>query len=141
MVVEIERVELSGMDVKRFQNNGDRSLGVRIDQNSVITRMQHLDDDRGVLSFRFSIDYSSLGYIHIEGDMFFRQGAHDLIDRWLADGRIDVTNASLIHNAAVSSCLTTALILSREVKLPPPFPLPRVSLQQPPPPSSGVEVA
>jgi len=140
-VVEIERVELTGVDAKRYQKKADRSLGIRIDQNSIITRMQHLEDDRGVLSFRFTIEYASIGYIHIEGDMYFRNGAHALIDAWQMNGRIEAVDAGLIHNASVSSCLTTALILSREVKLPPPFPLPRVDLKPPPPPSSGVEVA
>lgn len=141
MVVEIERVDLTGMDAKRFHKNNDKSLSIRIDQNSIITRMLPLEDDRALLSFRFTIGYSSLGYINIEGDMVFSNGAHQLVDRWMECGQIDVVDANLIHNAAVSACLTTALILSREIKLPPPFPLPRVNLQQPPPPSSGVEVA
>jgi len=141
MVVEIERVDLTGMDAKRFHKNNDKSLSIRIDQNSIITRMLPLEDDRALLSFRFTIAYSSLGYINIEGDMVFSNGAHKLVERWTECGQIDVVDANLIHNSAVSACLTTALILSREIKLPPPFPLPRVNLQQPPPPSSGVEVA
>ena len=140
MVVEIERVDLTGIDAKRFQKNNDRLLSVRIDQNNIITRMILLEDDRALLSFRFTINYSSFGYINIEGDMVFSNGAQALVERWTECGQIDVADATLIHNAAVSACLTTALILSREVKLPPPFPLPQVSLSQPPPPSSGVEV-
>lgn len=141
MTLEIERVDLTAMEAKRFQVGNGRAQGIRIDQSSVIVRMQHLEDDRGMLSFRFSIDYSNLGFINIEGDMYFCNGAHAVIDQWLDSGRIEAPYATMVHNAAVSACLTTALILSREVKLPPPFPLPRVNLQEPPPPSSGVEVA
>jgi hypothetical protein len=38
--------------------------------------------------------------------------------------------ANLVHNTIVSNCIPTALLVARDIRLPPPFPLPRVNIQK-----------
>ncbi len=38
--------------------------------------------------------------------------------------------ANLVHNAIVSNCIPTALLIARDIRLPPPFPMPRINVQK-----------
>ena len=38
--------------------------------------------------------------------------------------------ANVVHNTIVSNCLPTALLVARDIKLPPPFPLPHITVQK-----------
>ncbi len=137
--LEITRLEMTGLEAKRFQRIGDRAANVRIDQNSSITQLTALSDSEGSAAFRFCVNYSGLGYLNIEGEMLFRGPAEEMASCWIEKGQIPSGEANVIHSAIVSSCMVSAVLLAREAKLPPPFPMPRVNVKRPPPP--GPEVA
>ena len=51
--------------------------------------------------------------------------------------------ANEIHTTIMSVCIPEAVVIARDLRLPPPIPLPQVSVPGQPPPSkhSGMEVA
>ncbi len=137
--VEITRFEITGLDAKRFQRMGGGSADVRIDQNSAITQVTALSETEGAVAFRFCVSYSGMGYVNIEGELLFRGPAQEVATSWMERGQIPSEEANAIHSSIVSSCMVSAVLVAREAKLPPPFPLPRVNVKRPPPP--GPEVA
>ena len=137
--VEISKFEVSGLDAKRFQGMGERPGNIRIDQNSSITQVTPLSEGEGQVAFRFCVNYSGLGYINITGEMLFSGPAHEIASSWVEKGNIPPETANTFHSAIVSSCMVAAVLIAREVKLPPPFPVPRVNVQTPAP--KGPEVA
>jgi hypothetical protein len=54
-----------------------------------------------------------------------------------------VDEANIVHNTIVTNCLPTALLVARDIKLPPPFPLPHINVQKKGAikQGSGVEIA
>jgi len=66
-----------------------------------------------------------------------------VMEDWRRTNNLPVDDANALHNAIVSNCMVTALIIAREIKLPAPIPMPRINVQKRPEarPSNGVEVA
>jgi len=135
--------EMAAIEAKRFTQAREKAKNVRVDQNSSVTEVTKLSEDSAAVGFRFIVNYSNLGFIKMEGQIIVEEEVDPLIKEWSSSGSMPVDAANIVHNVVVSSCLPTALIVSREVKLPPPFPMPRVNIQKKgqQPPSSGVEVA
>ncbi len=139
LTADITKFEITGLDAKRFQNMVERSSNIRIDQNSSITHVNPISETEGVLAFRFCVNYAALGYINISGELLFTGPAQQITESWMDKGNIPPETANIFHSFIVSSCMVSAVLIAREVKLPPPFPMPRVNVQRPPP--DGPEVA
>ena len=139
LTVDITKFEITGLDTKRFQNIVERASNIRIDQNSSITQVTPLSETEGLLAFRFCVNYAALGYINISGELLFNGPAQQITESWMKNGNIPPEVANIFHSTIVSSCMVSAVLAAREVKLPPPFPMPRVNVQRPPP--DGPEVA
>ena len=39
-------------------------------------------------------------------------------------------DANVVHNTVVSNCIPTALLVARDIRLPPPFPFPHINMQK-----------
>lgn len=141
--MKVTSFEVTSIDAKRFVQSGERTQNVRVDQNSSVTEIVKVAEDSASIGFRFMINYANLGYIKIEGKVVASGEVDFLISEWSAKSSMPVEQANVVHNVIVSNCLPTALLISRDVKLPPPFPLPRVNIQKKggKPPSDGIEVA
>jgi hypothetical protein len=141
--VYIKSFETNGIEAKRFSKSGERVANIRIDQNSNIIQIVKSTNDVASIDFRFTANYVGLGYIKIEGQMTVSGDVDTMIADWSKDGNMNPDDANIVHNTIVSNCLPTALLVARDVKLPPPFPLPRINIQKKgePRPSSNVEVA
>ena len=142
--MKVVKFETSGIEAKRFTRAGERVGGnVRIDQNSSITHITPAGEGRASIGYRFTVNYTGMGYIKMEGEMDFEGDSEALMASWSKDGSMPPEIANVVHNTIVSTCLPSALLISRDIKLPPPFPLPRVKVQQKakPRPSDGFEVA
>lgn len=141
--MNIKSFETTGIEAKRFAKSGERVANVRIDQNSNIIQITKGNDDTVSIDFRFTANYVGLGFIKIEGQMIVSGEVDALLTDWNRDGNMNPEEANLVHNTIVGNCLPTALLVARDIKLPPPFPLPRINVQKKVEPKhgSGVEVA
>jgi len=143
-MTRVLKFETSGVEAKRFTKTGERmGSNVRIDQNSSITHVTPVSDAAVSIGYRFTVNYTGMGYIKMEGELDLEGNVEELVASWGKDGNMPPEAANVVHNTIMSTCLPTALLISRDIKLPPPFPLPRVKVQPKvkPRPSDGFEVA
>jgi hypothetical protein len=63
--------------------------------------------------------------------------------QWSASGQMPNDVANEIHTTIMTVCIPEAVVIARDLRLPPPIPIPQVSVSAPPPQSkhSGMEVA
>ncbi len=136
--------EASSIEAKRFSRPGEHLANIRIDHNSTVTQVKKVSDRTASVEFRFTANYTGLGFIKVEGSILLEGDTEALIAEWKATGSMPGEVANLVHNTVVSNCIPSALLIARDIRLPPPFPLPRINIQkQGPPPSrpSGPEFA
>jgi hypothetical protein len=122
--------EASTVEAKRFSRPGEQVANIRIDHNSTITQITKASDQTASVEFRFTINYAGMGYIKVEGSLLLRGEVDALISEWKATGSMPNDAANLVHNAIVSNCIPSALLIARDIRLPPPFPLPRINIQK-----------
>ncbi|MBI2147253.1 hypothetical protein HYU19_02120 [Candidatus Woesearchaeota archaeon] len=79
-------------------------------------------------SFEFSCIYEpNIGQIIIEGDVLDLQDKKDVdeaLTSWKKDKKLDPTLMRNVLNTVFGRCNVQALILSRDINLPPPIPIP-----------------
>ena len=82
------------------------------------------------LDFEFSSTYDpNIGTILLEGEVIYlvyKDKTDDILKNWKKNKKLDqeVMNAAL--NYVLSKCNVEALILSKDMNLPPPIPLPKI---------------
>jgi hypothetical protein len=87
-------------------------------------------------ALRFSFEFTSkyepkLGNILLGGDVLFLTDAKkskEIVDGWKKDKKVPKDIMAGILNTVLAKCNIQALILSQEVNLPPPIPLPKVKV-------------
>lgn len=141
--MQIRSFETAAIEAKRFSKSGEKVMNIKIENNSAITQISKMDDGLYQIDFRFTANYTGMGYIKIEGHLNVVELGEKAMDDWRRTNNLPVDDANAVHNAIVSNCMVTALIISREIKLPAPIPIPRINMQKKPEirPSDGVEVA
>jgi hypothetical protein len=141
--MHIKSFETTAIEAKRFSKIGERMANIKIENNSAITQISKAEDDLTHIDFRFTANYTGLGYIKIEGQITVSEISDKVIDDWRRTNNLPVDEANAVHNAIVGNCMVTALIVAREIKLPAPMPIPRINVQKKHEirPSDGVEVA
>ncbi|MFH1510553.1 MAG: hypothetical protein ABIF10_02590 [Candidatus Woesearchaeota archaeon] len=81
--------------------------------------------------FDFSSDYEpEVGLISLTGDVTYiasEKEVQEVLKEWKKDRKINKELLSTIVNHLLARCNVQALILSREVNLPPPIPLPKLT--------------
>jgi len=141
--MQVKGFETNMIEAKRFSKSGERISNVRIDQNSAVTQMSRVSEDTASVEFRFTANYVGMGYIKIEGQILLSGEVGSLVEEWSKKNSMSDEAANLVHNMIVSNCIPTALLVARDIRLPPPFPLPRVNIQKKSArgPGESVEVA
>jgi hypothetical protein len=139
----VKSVDLTSIDARRFSKPEEKIRNVRIDNNSTVTLITELNDTEASIDFRYTANYGGIGMIKIEGTIVYEGEASALAQRWGAKNNMPDEVASEIHTAIMRVCVPEAMLISRDIKLPPPFPLPQVNIQKKgkSKPSSGMEVA
>lgn len=83
-------------------------------------------------TFEFTSKYEpKLGSILLGGDVLFLTDSgksKEVLDSWKKDKKIPKDIMASILNTVLAKCNIQALILSQEVNLPPPIPLPKVKM-------------
>ena len=143
----IKSFELASIDAKRLMKLQAGQVNVRIDQNSTITFMNALSDTEASIDFRFSANYRAqteevIGLIKIEGTLVYQGKARDVVKQWNTTQQMPNEVANEVHTAIMTTCIPEAVMVARDLRLPPPIPLPAVNIQGPAKPGkrAGPEV-
>ncbi len=126
----VKLVDVSSVEAKRFTKVGEEFRGnIRIDHNSTITTINVKDEDL-LIEFRFTANYQSLGIIKMEGTIVYhtKNNISDVIEMFNTTRNIPPEDATEVHNAVLRACIPLATYLARDIKLPPPVPIPNVSI-------------
>ena len=85
-------------------------------------------------SFEFASKYEpNLGKIALEGNLLYMadaKKAKEILASWKKDKKVPQEIMAGLLNTILTKCNIQALILSQDVNLPPPIPLPKVHMQQ-----------
>ncbi|AGN25509.1 hypothetical protein A3207_08790 [Candidatus Methanomassiliicoccus intestinalis] len=134
MANQIQRVEISAIEAKRFAKRGETVTNVRIDHNSTVTQVSKVSPNKVNVDFRFAVNYSGIGFIVMEGSVLLEDEENILGDKWIANGALPKEEAATVHNSVVSYCVPIAMFLTRDLHLPSPVPLPHINVQENKPP-------
>jgi hypothetical protein len=140
----VKTIDLTSIEARRFSKRDEKIRNVRIDNNSTVTLITELNDSEASIDFRYIANYGGIGIIKIEGNIIFECDAPALAQKWSSTSNMPNETASEIHTAIMRYCVPEAMLISRDIKLPPPFPLPQVNIQKgkkKPTASTGMEVA
>jgi hypothetical protein len=143
----IKSFELSAIDGRRLARAGQRMQNVRIDHNSTVTLITEASEREATVDFRFTANYRAVeevvGVIRIEGSLVYEGKGREVARQWSASGQMPNDVANEVHTTIMTVCIPEAVVIARDLRLPPPIPIPQVSVPGVPPPSkhSGMEVA
>ncbi len=128
----IKNFELVSINAERFTGTNERIKNVRVDHNSTVTYINQLSDEEAEVKFRFTVSYSGVGMVKIEGKFIFTGDAGSLTTQWKDNGQMPSDVANQIHNSVLGFCIPEAVMLARDLKLPPPLPIPKVNIAKGP---------
>src|SRR5438128_11512836 len=142
MAMPIKTFELSSVDGRRFVKPAERWINLRVDHNSTVTLVSELGERQASVDFRFTANYHAseavVGLIQIEGNILWEGDARALVRDWTEGGQMPYDVAQEIHTVIMTNCIPEAVLLARELRLPPPIPIPHVTVpQQPGKPTNG----
>ena len=128
--MQIMGFETNTIEAKRFSRQGEHVANIRIDHNSTVTQINRASDRTATVEFRFTVNYTGMGFIKIEGSVMLEGEVEELMKEWTSTGSMPNETANVVHNIVVSNCIPTALLIARDIRLPPPFPLPRINIEK-----------
>ena len=116
---------------------------IDINNNVTIKNIEPADlslgkNDQNVIRFifEFTSKYEpSIGTILFEGELLYMEDSKkikEILDSWKKDKAIPKEIMAGLLNTILTKCNVQALILSQEVNLPPPIPMPKVQMTQAP---------
>lgn len=125
----ITNVVLKATEARRYQDQAQGQVRLRIDHNSHISLVQAEADDRMRVDFQFTTNYGAMGVVKIEGSLWLQeQGAKEAVAKWGETRNLPQELAQQVHSAILNACLPQAVGLAKDVRLPPPIPLPQVQI-------------
>jgi len=125
-------MEYTQLRASRFSRPSGK---VNVANNSNISSISREGDVVNV-SFSFTSTYNpSIGEIKIDGNMMLSDlndgTERDLLDWEVGKGKdLPPALATRMHNTIISNCIVEATLLSREIMLPPPTPIPKIKIQE-----------
>jgi len=115
---------------------------VSINNNVTIKYVSAMDVSMGKVkqnAIKFGFEFSSkyepgFGHINLTGELIYMAGdekkTKELVDGWKKDKKMPPEIMTPVMNNILSKSNMEAIILSREINLPPPLPMPKVSAQK-----------
>jgi len=130
----VRSFEFSNVDGRRLTKATDRLVNLRVDHNSTVTLITETAPNQANVDFRFTANYRSaeapIGLIQLEGTLVWEGDAKSLVTGWSSGGQMPPEVANEIHTVIMTNCIPEAVILARELRLPPPIPIPQVNVAQ-----------
>lgn len=133
----VKTIEMVSIEAKRFVKREEKITQLRVDSNSTVTMITVLNDKEANIEFRFVTSYGYVGNITICGKLIYLGDAYDLEHRWKSTSNMPNEIASEIHTAIMQACIPEAVIIAKEINLPPPIPLPKVMFEKKAPGKPG----
>lgn len=125
----VKGFELTSIEARRFTKSGERHANIRIDHNSSVTLISQVSEKEANVDFRFTANYSGIGIIKIEGRLTYEGDAKGLYEQWSSSSQMPNKTANEIHTSIMNNCLPEAMLIARDIRLPPPIPLPKVNIK------------
>ncbi len=120
----ISMFRIDGMEAKRFIDPENAPHEIRIDNNSSIISINQVDADKAKVEFKFTITYSGIGVIIFDGTLIYEGNVKELVDEWREKHRMPDDAAQEIHGTIINNCVIEAVLIAKELRLPPPIPPP-----------------
>ncbi|MBN1793001.1 hypothetical protein JW826_04940 [Candidatus Woesearchaeota archaeon] len=113
---------------------------ISINNNVGITGLEEtkLDINTDKKSLRLTFEFTSayepkVAKILLEGEVIYlidKDKAEDAVKNWKKNKKVDKDVMAQVLNSVLAKCNVEALILSRDMNLPPPMPLPKVGVKE-----------
>ena len=128
--MKIQNVQLRSIEARRYSDMTAQHQKVRIDHNSNVSRVEKIGKENGMLvDFQYTASYGPVGLIKIEGTLeYFGDNINKLISDWNGKRKMPDEIASKIHTAIMHSCVPQAVSIAKDMRLPPPIPLPQIQV-------------
>lgn len=124
----IKDLEITSIEGRRYSPVDNRPQEIRIDQNLTIMDVRKENDASRVV-YRFTSSFSTLGAITLEGSLVY-QGTEDIEPKWKKDKSLPETVATEVQTAIFSSSIVETIMVARDLRLPPPIPIPSLQIQK-----------
>jgi len=130
--MNIKNMKLSSVEARRYATAENKPRNVRIDHNSTVTLFTATSKGEARVEFEFTASYGPVGLIKLSGEFSYEANdAREVAERWSDSKDMPNEVAARVHTAIMHFCLPEAVILSRDLRLPPPIPMPQVQFGQP----------
>jgi len=133
--MQLSKFEFTSISGRRYGRSGERNEMQKIETNSTIVTIDKVDEKTATVEFRFTVNYGPSGNITLEGRLFYEgegdEGPDVLVEKWQSKGTMNRDLASAVHSAVVAHCLPEAVVIARDLRLRPPFPIPKIQIPQP----------
>jgi len=124
----IKNFELKAIDAERYSKKGEKKKNIKINHNSSVTKINKIDSNKNQVEFRFTANYSGMGFIKIEGSLKFIGDYPELADNWRKNNKMPNEVAKKIHTTIINNCIPQSVTIAKDLNLPPPIPLPKVNM-------------
>jgi hypothetical protein len=125
----VTAVNLKALEARRYQDLVPNTQ-IRIDHNSTITLVVRESDDRIRVEFGYTTSYGPLGVVKVEGTLQYSgPNAGAAADGWATTRNLPSDVAQQVHSAIMASAVPEAVGLAKDIRLPPPIPLPQIQFQ------------
>lgn len=142
MNMKIKNIVIKAIEARRFIKDFSQPINVRIDHNSNITLFSVIQKNEAQIEFEYVASYGGIGVIKFEGELLYESDdVEEIADRWRSKKNMPDEVASQIHTAIMHYCVPEAVAIAREIRLPPPIPLPQIRFDSKSKRASGPEVA
>ena len=137
----VRNFDIKEIEARRFTRPGERFSQINVNFNVSITNISPAGENTVNVDFRFTVNYTGIGVMRMEGSILYEGNVTDITERWGKKKAMPDHMANEIHAVILNNCVTEAFILSRDLHMPPPLPVPQPNFgKKSPPKSSGVEV-
>lgn len=125
-LVPVQGVQFRNIEARRYQ---DQFTGkVRVDHNSNFQSVQQ-DGERLRIEFSFTTSYGAIGMIKVDGSLAWSGDVEAALAHWNEKRALPPAVAQEVHGAVLGACVPEAVLLARDLRLPPPMPIPQVKMQ------------
>jgi hypothetical protein len=128
--MNLKNMNISSIEARRYSKQ-NKPMNIRIDHNSTVTLFTVTKKGEAQVEFEYTASYGPLGLIKLEGEFTYEgKDAEEVASKWMEKKSMPNEVASHIHTAIMHFCLPEAVMVSRDIRLPPPIPMPQVRFDQ-----------
>ena len=129
--MKIRNMNLRSIEARRYIKGMEKPMNIRIDHNSTVTLFTVIKEGEAQVEFEYTASYGPVGLIKMQGDFMYEgKDTREVAKRWQEKKNMSNDLAFHIHTAIMHFCLPEAVFIARDLRLPPPIPLPQVNFDK-----------